>query len=695
MRPAIGSRARGPARHRAGGAHTCDVREPRIPSRASQTTVAARFAGGGTSAILNRMCGIAGLVLTSADRVDGKVLKAMFDDLEHRGPDDAGLLLLRGRQVSLRRVAGEDAVGDAILMHRRLSIIDLSQAGWQPMRSRDGRYYVIFNGEIYNYLELRAELVSLGHDFDSHSDTEVLLAAYSEWGAKALNRLTGMFAFAILDVDLQKIFIARDFFGIKPLYFARWRDGFVFASEINPILRLPGIQRRVNVQRLYDYLRFGLTDYGGDTLFEGIKQLPAAHYLEVSLDDPAPAEPIRYWHVDANQRIDISFEDAAARLRDLFLESVSLHLRSDVAVGVALSGGIDSSSISAAMRQLAPDLTIHAFSYIADEPMVNEERWVDVMGAAGNLVVHKVKPQPTELAADLENLIALQGECFASTSIYAQHRVFQSARQVGIKVMLDGQGADEMLGGYEIYIAARLVSLVREGRLAEAARFVRDASRRQRSGNWRLWLRAFDFLVPPKLQGPLRRWTGEDLLPPWLNKKWFDERQVKPISLNYKNGKDVLRQTLVHTLTEVSLPSLLRYEDRNSMASSIESRVPFLTPALVNFVLALPEEYVIAADGTTKSVFRAAMRGIVPDPILDRRDKIGFVTPEKGWLAALRPWVDTVLASPRAMEMRAIEARRMQTEWKEIVAGSRRFDFRVWRWLNAILWAEKFSVEVC
>ena len=633
-------------------------------------------------------------MLTSANRVDGKLLKAMFDDLAHRGPDDAGLLMLRGKQASLRHEAGEDAVANAILMHRRLSIIDLSQAGWQPMRSRDGRYYVIFNGEIYNYLELRAELASLGHDFDSHSDTEVLLAAYSEWGAKALNRLTGMFAFAILDVELQKIFIARDFFGIKPLYYARWRDGFVFASEINPILRLPGIQRRVNVQRLYDYLRFGLTDHGGDTLFEVIKQLPAAHYIEVALDDAALAEPIRYWQVDASQRIDISFDDAAQRLRDLFVESVSLHLRSDVAVGVALSGGIDSSSISAAMRQLAPNLAIHAFSYIADEPIVNEERWVDMMGAAGKLVVHKVKPQPAELATDLEDLIALQGECFASTSIYAQRRVFQSARDVGIKVMLDGQGADEILGGYETYIAARLVSLVREGRLADAARFVRDASKRQHSGNWRLWLRAFDFLVPPKLQGPLRRWAGEDLLPRWLNKRWFEERRVKPISLNYKDGKDVLRQTLVQTLTEVSLPALLRYEDRNSMASSIESRVPFLTPALVNFVLGLPEEYLIAANGTTKAVFRAAMRGIVPDPVLDRRDKIGFVTPEKGWLAALRPWVDAVLASPRAMEMRAIEATRMQSEWSEIMAGRRRFDFRVWRWLNAILWAEKFSVEV-
>jgi asparagine synthase (glutamine-hydrolysing) len=639
------------------------------------------------------MCGIAGLVLTSAARVDGKLARGLLDDLEHRGPDDAGLLALRGRQVSLHREAAEDFVANAILVHRRLSIIDLSPAGWQPMRSPDGRYFIIFNGEIYNYLELRAELSALGYRFRSDSDTEVLLAAYAEWGAKALHRLTGMFAFAILDVEQQKIFIARDFFGIKPLYYGRWRDGFVFASEINAILRLPGVSRRINPQRLYDYLRFGVTDYGGETLFDAVRQLPAAHYLEVWLEDARVSAPVRYWQVDPNERIDLSFDQAAYRLRDLFLESVSLHLRSDVAVGAALSGGIDSSSIVAAMRHVAPRQTIHAFSYIADDPAVSEERWVDLIGETVNLVVHKARPQPAELVSDLESLVALQGECFVSTSIYAQRRVFQLAGEAGIKVMLDGQGADEMLAGYQTYIAARLVSLVRQGRLGEAARFVWRARRSHGPRNWRLWLRALDFVMPPKVQAPLRRWIGEDLMSPWLNAKWFQDRDVTSASLNYGKGTDVLKQTLVRTLSDVSLPALLRYEDRNSMASSIESRVPFLTPALASFVLALPEEYIISADGTTKAVFRKAMRGIVPDAVLDRSDKIGFVTPENRWLVALRPWVERQLSSRTALEFSPINARRMVSEWSDIVAGRRRFDSRVWRWLNTILWVEKFAME--
>ena len=252
-----------------------------------------------------------------------------------------------------------------------------------------------------------------------------------------------------------------------------------------------------------------------------------------------------------------------------------------------------------------------------------------------------------------------------------------------------------MLGGYQTYLSARLVSLLRQGRLADVVRLVRNSPMSHGPGGWRVWLRTVDFLLPPNLQAPLRRCIGEELMPRWLNAKWFRDRDVNSsTSLNYTKGKDVLRQTLSHTLTDVSLPALLRYEDRNSMASSIESRVPFLTPALVNFVLGLPEEYLIAPDGTTKAVFRRAMRGIVPDAVLDRPDKIGFVTPEKRWLTALRPWVERLLSSQTARQISAIDADRMVAEWNDIVANRRRFDSRVWRWLNTILWVQKFALDV-
>ena len=602
-------------------------------------------------------------------------------------------LTVRGRRDA---GPGKDLVQDlaasAVLIHRRLSILDLTQGGWQPMASPDGRHYLVFNGEIYNYLELRAELESLGHRFRSQSDSEVLLTAFVRWGPKALSRFVGMFAFAVLDVFERKLFLARDFIGIKPLYYVRWRDGFAFASEINALLDLPGVTRKINPQRLYDFLRFGLTDIAGETLLQDVKQLPAAHYLEVPLDAFEGLEPVPFWRLDLSEKADVSFEEAAARLRDLFVDNVRLHLRSDVPVGAALSGGIDSSAIVMAMRRLEPNLDIHAFSYVADDPRVNEERWMEVVAEASGARLHKVHADSTALVSDLKDLVHVQGECFGGTSIYAQRQIFRAARDAGIKVMLDGQGADELLAGYQYYVAARFGSLARQGRWGQAAGLLNAASRRPGLTRTGVLLRSMDFLLPSALQIPLRRWVGRDLDPAWMDFGWFGRHGIEPRSIGYQKGRDVLKHALYQELTETSLPRLLRFEDRNSMAFSIESRVPFLTPDLVRFVFSLPEEYLVASDGTTKAVFRKAMRGIVPDVILDRKDKIGFATPEKDWMFALRPWVDSILEGETAMRIGAIDANEVRREWGRIVGGERRFDAQVWRWVSTVLWAQRFEV---
>jgi asparagine synthase (glutamine-hydrolysing) len=638
------------------------------------------------------LCGIAGSVSVWAEAELGKLAPSLLRLLEHRGPDDHGWLTLSRDGVRLGRGVPDVSAVQALLLHRRLSILDLSEAGWQPMGTPDGRYYLVFNGEIYNYLELRAELEGLGHVFRSHSDTEVLLHAYAQWGGQALPRLVGMFAFAILDVWFRTLFLARDFFGIKPLYYTAAPDGFTFASEIKALLELPGVKRRVNPQRLFEYLRFGRTDHGGDTLFADIHQLPAAHFLEVPLDRPGDFRLTRYWKVDLDERLDVSLEEATGRLRELFLDSVRLHLRSDVPVGAALSGGIDSSAIVTAMRRVEPRLQIHTFSYVAEDPALSEERWVGIAGTRAGAVLHKVQPTPHELVADLDRLIYLQDEPFGSTSIYAQQRVFQLAREAGITVMLDGQGADELLGGYRIYLAARLASLLRRGHWIEAVRFVRRASRLPGTGGlWRVLLQAGSLLVP-RARALAKRWAGEDLMPAWLNAQWFRDRGVTPLFPPRGDERDILREQLCQTLVETSLPMLLRYEDRNSMAYSIESRVPFLTAPLVSFTLRLPEEYIIGPDGTSKHVFRRAMRGIVPDAVLDRRDKIGFATPEQGWLATLRPWVEQTLSSEAARRIPVLHGDGMEREWQAVIQGRKRFDFRLWRWLNLIRWADRFAV---
>jgi asparagine synthase (glutamine-hydrolysing) len=633
------------------------------------------------------MCGIAG-ILSASPRHLGAQGQDLLHALRHRGPDDAGWLTWAPSGVRLGQGRPDDVPSHVFLVHRRLSILDLSEAGWQPMGSPDGSHHVVFNGEIYNYVELRRELEHLGHHFHSGSDTEVLLRLFALCGPGALSRLVGMFAFAVLDTARRTLLLARDFFGIKPLYYTFLTEGLAFASEIKALLRLPGVQRQIHPTRLYEYLRLGRTDHGADTMFVGIHQLPAAHYLEISLDDIGPSEPVAYWQLDEQDTLDLSREEAAEKLRDLFLDNVRLHLRSDVPVGAALSGGIDSSAIVTGMRLLEPEVDLHTFSYIAEDPRVNEERWVDTAGKAAGATLHKVRATPLELAADLDELIRAQDEPFGSTSIYAQYRVFRQAREAGIKVMLDGQGADEMFAGYRMFQSGRLASLIRHGRWLRAASFLGRAAQQPGSGGLRRLVLQTGGLLAPALKPVALGLVGKDLMPTWLNRRWFEERGVvSPLSASLR-GRNVLSGQLQQSLTTTSLPMLLRFEDRNSMAHSIESRVPFLTPALAEFVFRLPEEYLLDDDGLSKSILRQALRGIVPDAILDRRDKIGFETPERAWLLALRPWTEDTLSSKALQRVPALVPGQLRRQWGDVLSGRRAFDSQVWRWLNLVRWVE-------
>ena len=329
---------------------------------------------------------------------------------------------------------------------------------------------------------------------------------------------------------------------------------------------------------------------------------------------------------------EIGFDEAAGTLRDILVDSVRLHLRSDVPVGACLSGGIDSSAIVMTMRAVGgKNVDLHTFTYAADGTALNEEGFADVVGAAAGATMHKVRLEPGELVRDLDRLIADQDLPFVSTSIYAQHRVFAAARGAGIKVMLDGQGADEMLAGYPFYASARVASLVRGGELRCAASLLAHSTRTTRRAGCaaccaprrRLFRRAF-WQAAAGLIRRSRAGRG-------LNHRWFAERHALD-DRSFWEHRSSLRAALAATFGETNLPALLRYEDRNSMAHSIESRVPFLTRSLAEFVFSLPERFLIAADGTSKSVLRAALRGLVPDAVLDRRDKIGFQTPEPNWL---------------------------------------------------------------
>lgn len=635
------------------------------------------------------MCGLGCLIGTSGRRVQQQQIVALDRALAHRGPDDRGFLGWDGTGApSLTREPRELADGLIMLAHRRLSIIDVGTDGWQPMPTESGSHTIIFNGEIYNYLELRAELEAQGCRFRTHSDTEVLLQGWVRWGAAILPRLVGMFAFIILDRDRRKLVVARDPFGIKPLYWTQAGGCFAVASEIGALLTLDGVDRQVDPQSIYDYLRLGFTDRGATTMFANIRRLPAAHWAEIDIDAPAVA-PRRYWSIDLGRKIDLSPEAAAERLRELFVDSVRLHLRADVPVGAALSGGIDSTAVVTAMRRIqGQSLEIHAFSYVAEDKALNEEPWIDQAVAASGATVHKVRLAPERMIESLDAIVAAQGEPFGSTSILAQYFVYRCVHETGIKVTMDGQGADEMLAGYPAYVAARFASLVRRGRIGTALSL---AGRTSASGlaPWHSILpRAGRWLLPASLQPFGRRLVGENLVPPWIEAEWFRAHGAAMTERLPETGRDVLRGALLDGFAERSLPALLRYGDRNSMIHSVESRVPFLSPALVEFVFSLDESLLLDAKGTTKSVFRAAMRGLVPDAILDRRDKIGFATPQNRWLAAMAPWAERVLAGEAARSIPAINPKAIATQWAATRHSSTPLPDAAWRWLNLIRWVE-------
>ncbi|WP_416916208.1 MAG: asparagine synthase (glutamine-hydrolyzing) [Roseicyclus sp.] len=599
--------------------------------------------------------------------LDGKLI--------HRGPDGVGFLTWRPDIGASVTTTPQEGVSSRVgFVHRRLAIIDVGETGAQPMISANGNFAITYNGEVYNYLEVRAELEREGVIFRTRSDTEVVLEAWSRWGKACLTRFTGMFAFTILDLQERRVFLARDPFGIKPLYVTRTARGdLAFASEIPALLALSGVARKVCPERLADYLATGASDRGGRTMIASINSLRPGTFATVSLDADLAIEEEVYWKISRREQKAHSAHDAVAELREIFLRNIRLHLRSDVPVGAALSGGVDSSSIVAAMRQIGGEgLEIHAFSFASSEEATNEERYARLVAERMDAVLHITDGNEGRLNEDLDALIRSQGEPFASTSIQAQSAVYRLVRERGIKVTLDGQGADEMFAGYPIFRAARLAALLRSGQLRRAL-FLAQAL-----GGGEL-IRSISLLMPEGLQEYLRERRGGGS---WLDSKWLAKHRTTPPELR-RTKRGLLHDTLESTLLDTSIPALLRYGDRNSMSASVESRVPFLTTEFVEAALSLPEELLVGDDGETKRAFREAMRGITPNEVLDRRDKIGFVTPQEKWLAIARGWVDDVKSGQGYASLPLTN--------RNIDRAPAPFQ---WRVLNAARWMDIFELEL-
>lgn len=672
------------------------------------------------------MCGIAGYFSFAPQSAN--IVGAMTDIIRHRGPDDEGFVLFQELSAMPRVCGGQDTPDEAYcanivyapkehlgglgdysvalaLGHRRLSIVDLSPLGHQPMSSADGRYWIVFNGEVYNHTELRIELEKLGCRFVSHSDTEVIIAAYREWGKECLLRFNGMFAFLIYDREQRTLFVARDRFGVKPLYYRVSEDGIAFASEIKQFTVLSDWDARMNGQRVYDFLNWGITDHTDETMFAGVFQVRGGEALELNLcnlllDRGGAAGgrlPTYCWYQLSSEPFNGSMKGAAEEFRDRFIDAVRIHLRADVPVGSCLSGGLDSSSIVCAMNSILQQQGAHAlqktFSACADVKRFDEREFIDEVVRHTGVEGHYVYPELENLFSTCEAIIWHQDEPFGSTSIYAQWEVFKLAAQNGVKVMLDGQGADEQLAGYHSYFGPRLARLFKSGRWYSfykeilAIRAVHGYPVR-----WAIQ-QSLNNLLPEVLRQPLRKLAGKTtaVIPSWLNMKKLGAKAGDPFRMHSSKIGSV-EELSYSQLTSSNLQMLLHWEDRDSMAHSIESRVPFLDYRLVEFVLGLPEEFKIS-NGVTKRVLRDGMQGVLPETVRNRMDKLGFVTPEEVWLRerspdqfrkALREAVDTSCGLLNESALVLLE---------KMISGEMPFNFVIWRMISFGAWMRVYSVK--
>ena len=591
----------------------------------------------------------------------------MLACIAHRGPD------------GVRQVIRDGRVG---LGHRRLAIIDLSEEASQPMRSASG-CEVILNGEIYNYLELRAELTGGGAAFHTSSDTEVLLAAYDRWGVECLGRLNGMFAFALYDPSRRTLLLARDRFGEKPLYYHRAGDGsFLFASEIKALLAHPSVPARPERQSVYRFLRHKLTELDPATFFEGISALPPAHFLELGVDGGHEVLR-RYWSLDASGQDPRPHAELVAAYRDVLQDSIGIRLRADVAVGSSLSGGIDSSALVGYLARGRHVERQHTFSARFPGWSLDEGQYIADVAALSGARSHEVEPIPDP--ADLERVVWHQDQPFGSLSIYAQWSVMRLAQGEGVTVLLDGQGADETLAGYHFYFAALFRYLFRTGRWLQLAREMRDFSAAHGPG--RLSSLAF-YALPASAADRLRSVRKA----PGIAKSFARAQapsmsaQIRPAA-GYRTDLD---QSLASTLTETMLPGLLRYADRNSMAFGREVRLPFLDHRVVELAFSLPWQMKLSR-GRTKRVLREAMREYLPDSVRGRTDKIGYAPPQAAWIRGpLCEWAEDLLASQRFAEREWNDAPAVRGMWRAFRDGKDRLDGDLWRFLSVEAWARTF-----
>jgi len=612
------------------------------------------------------MCGISGVLSFDGKYNKEDVLK-MNKILSHRGPDDEGTYF-------------DEFIG---LGHRRLSIIDLSKTGHQPMSCGPERYWIIFNGEVYNYLEIREDLIKYGFNFHSNTDTEVVLKSYIKWGKDCLKKFNGMWAFAIWDNVKKELFCARDRFGVKPFYYYHEDGYFVFASEIKAILEAEGVPREPNYERILQYLgNYPLLE-NKSTFFKDIFQLPASHYALIKKDE---MKIERYWDIEKKS---VEGVDAKERFLELFKDSISLRLRSDVPVGTCLSGGLDSSSIVCILNKMLIPVQQKTFSSCFEDKKFDEREYIEEVIKSTNLNPFYTFPDINHIYPQIEKIVWHQDEPFDSTSIFAQWSVMELAKKNDVIVLLDGQGSDEALAGYipykwylllDSFGSMNPIYLIKNSfGLFKSLKSYKEYTN---LSYYKILKRLFasKFISKEKVKS----------IRSYYLKKEFIDKYKDNLKLDYTpkfNSK--LENKLYNDVYYSSLPRLLQYEDRDSMAFSLESRVPFLDYRFVEFIFSLSVSNKIK-NGWTKYILRKAMKDILPEKIRCREDKMGFVTPQDIWLATIEGNIRSTFNSKEFLLRPYIDPNGVSVLLKKYYGGDYSLSNTVWKLYCIEIWMKVF-----
>ena len=656
------------------------------------------------------MCGISALI-SPAGQLLNKI-ESMNNVIKHRGPDDEGFYgysIDTKEAVNLGGASTPDDVfyscpieevcsnykGEVNLAlgHRRLSIRDTSSRGHQPMLSGCGRYTIVYNGEIYAIDDMRNELIALGYQFISDSDTEVLLSGYVEWKEAVLDKLNGMFSFIVFDSKLEEVFIARDRFGIKPLYY--WYsdvNGLAFASEIKQFTTLEGWSAELNGPRAYDFLNWGQTDHTTETMFKGVHHVPPAHYCRFSINNIPSKPDFKCWYKINSYEYSRSFEEATKDFEELFIDAVSIRLKADVPIGTCLSGGLDSSSIVCVVNKLLGGQQVQkTFSSCSAHAKFDERDFVyEVLNKTNNVDPCLFELQHDEFGNAISGLIYQQDEPFLSPSVFAEWSVFQQVKKSGVKVTLDGHGADEQLIGYHTFYGSHLFFLFKQFNWVKLFKEMLALKNLHGYGFVYSLRKLLRGVLPNSINQLLFKITAR----PTTKVNWLDTSKLKVDDIQKDFNSDILSvaELSIEQLTKTSLPKQLRWCDRDSMAHSIESRVPFLDYRIIEFLASIPESYKLD-EGITKRILRESMRPYLPERVTNRIDKMGFVTPAELWVKSdpdqYKRIIDKTIEKSQGVLNQDAAIR-----FNDMIEGELSFDHSFWRAVFFVEWLDVYKVKV-